>query len=113
MLIRYRDHRGSAGSPTALMIACNNGDIGIVTILLRAGADVNAHNTGGADALNYAARDVDNHGCAIIILLSDYGAHLDPNTRSGRDTWVSARYKPNMQDALRRVVALQKARARK
>jgi len=61
---------------TPLMLAANEGQTPIVSLLLSAGADVHAINNFGASALAYAALAGE---CKIIQLLLDAGASVKVN----------------------------------
>ena len=79
-LINARDKDGS----TPLHCATWKGHEGVVALLLKAGANVNAHNTNehwGTTPLHAAAHA--NHA-AIASLLIEYGADLDAEDLSGQ-----------------------------
>jgi hypothetical protein len=72
---------------TPLMKAAEEGHVDIALMLLGHGADVNAKNTKGRDALSFAAapsmnRDTTDAHVAMLRLLVDWGA--DPRRKDGR-----------------------------
>lgn len=98
--LRREPARRSGGRPSALMIACSNGDVATVKILLEAGADVNARRQHDVDALFDAIQNVGGNGSAIIRLLASHGAKLDLNTECGRNIWSSVEYRPEIRHTL-------------
>lgn len=66
---------------TALMIGCEQGDINLVNLLLKAGADVNAQDEDGWTALMTACRQGENK---IVKLLLKAGARIDVRSQWGK-----------------------------
>lgn len=94
-------------------MACSQGDIAVAKVLLEAGANVNIRTFYGGDALSTATQDMHGNGCALILLLANYRANLDPKTEIGEHLWLIARYTPDMRAAIVQAIALQKAKTKK
>lgn len=65
---------------TALHRGVSAGNVGVVKLLLEAGAYVNIQNTVGATPLHIAAADADEDSLEMVELLLSYSAHRNART---------------------------------
>ncbi|MES1902796.1 MAG: Ankyrin repeat domain-containing protein 17, partial [Paramarteilia canceri] len=77
------DYTTSKSHDTALTIACTKGFIDIVSLLLKAGANIEHKNRRGYTSLMLAA---ENNHCQIIHLLLEYEADVQNETEKTHDT---------------------------
>ena len=74
---------GLNGPPTPLMVAAEDGAVGVVRALLRHGANVHLTDEQHFTALHYAAGAPDRGSSAIIDALRAAGARVDAKSRTG------------------------------
>lgn len=68
----------SSDGTTALLLATENGQQGVVKLLLDSGADINTKGSGGMTALMLAAK---NGHEAVVRLLLDHDTNIDTKRR--------------------------------
>ena len=89
--LRYSNEvnkRDASGVSTLMLAAGNNHDVGVIAILISAGADINLRNRSGESALFYAAQS--NPNPEMISALLKAGAALDDRDALGRTPLMAA-----------------------
>jgi ankyrin repeat protein len=80
--------RDASGVSTLMLAAGSNHDVGVIAVLISAGADINLRNRSGESALFYAAQS--NPNPEMISALLKAGAALDDRDALGRTPLMAA-----------------------